>query len=72
MKIDVANFFGSLNLHTLINVLADSGYPQVLSSRLEAILTSYTDDRSSRGILQGNYPSDLFGNFYLAPIGSNY
>lgn len=68
LKIDVANFFGSLNLHTLINVLNDSGYPKPLSSRLEAILTSYTGERSSRGILQGIYPSDLFGNFYLAPI----
>jgi hypothetical protein len=68
LKIDVANFFGSLNLHTLINVLNDSGYPKSLSSRLEAILTSYTGERSSRGILQGIYPSDLFGNYYLAPI----
>lgn len=68
LKIDVANFFGSLNQHTLINVLADSGYPKSLLSRLEAILIRYTGDRSSRGILQGMYPSDLFGNFYLAPI----
>jgi hypothetical protein len=68
LKIDVANFFGSLNLHTLINVLNDSGYPQTLSGRLEAILTSYTGERSSRGIIQGIYPSDLFGNYYLAPI----
>jgi hypothetical protein len=68
LKIDVANFFGSLNLHTLINVLNDSGYPQALSARLEAILRSYTGERSSRGIIQGIYPSDLFGNYYLAPI----
>lgn len=68
LKIDVANFFGLLNQHTMINVLNDSGYPKSLSSRLEAILTSYTGERSSRGILQGMYPSDLLGNFYLAPI----
>jgi hypothetical protein len=68
LKIDVANFFGSLNQHTLINVLNDSGYPKPLSSRLEAILTSFTGERSSRGILQGVYPSDLFGNFYMVPI----
>jgi hypothetical protein len=68
LKIDVANFFGSLNQHTMINVLNDSGYPKSLSSRLEAILTSYTGERSSRGILQGMYPSDLLGNHYLAPI----
>ncbi len=68
VKVDVANFFGALNLHELINVLSDSGYPKPLNSRLEALLTSFTGDRSSRGILQGMYPSDLFGNFYLAPI----
>lgn len=68
LKIDVANYFGSLNLHTLINVLNDSGYEKSLSARLEAILLHYTGERSSRGILQGMYPSDLLGNFYLAPI----
>jgi len=68
LKVDVANFFGSLNQHTLINVLSDSGYEKALSSRLEVILTSYTGERSSRGILQGMYPSDLFGNYYLTPI----
>jgi hypothetical protein len=68
VKVDVANFFGSLNQHELINVLSDSGYAKPLHSRLEAMLTSFTGDRSSRGILQGMYPSDLFGNFYLAPI----
>jgi hypothetical protein len=64
----VANFFGSLNLHTLINVFNDSGYDKTLSSRLEAVLISYTGQRSSRGILQGMYPSDLLGNYYLSPI----
>jgi hypothetical protein len=68
LKIDVANCFGSLNQHTLINLLNDSGYSKSLSSRLEVLLTSYTGDRSSRGILQGLFPSDLLGNFYLSPI----
>jgi hypothetical protein len=68
VKLDLANFFGSLNLHELINVLSDSGYSRPLHSRLEALLTSFTGDRNSRGLLQGMYPSDLFGNFYLAPI----
>jgi hypothetical protein len=68
LKIDVANCFGSLNQHTLINLLNDSGYSKSLASRLEALLTSYTGERSSRGILQGMYPSDLFGNYYMAPI----
>lgn len=68
LKIDVANFFGSLNQHTLMNVLADAGYPNALLSRLEALFTAYTGERSSRGILQGMYPSDLLGSFYMEPI----
>lgn len=68
VKIDVANFFGSLNQHTLINVLADAGYPSKFLTRLEALLTAYTGERSSRGIIQGIYPSDLLGNFYMEPI----
>ena len=68
LKTDVANFFGSINQHTLINFLNDAGYPKSLWSRLEALLTSYTGERSSRGILQGMFPPDLFGNFYLDPV----
>ena len=68
IKIDVGNFFGSINQHTLVNLLSDSGYTKSLSSRLELILTEFTGDRSSRGILQGIYPSDLFGNFYMVPV----
>lgn len=68
MKLDVANYFSSVNQHTLINVLNDAGLSRALSSRLEGLLTSYTGERSSRGILQGIFPSDLFGNFYMAPI----
>jgi Reverse transcriptase (RNA-dependent DNA polymerase) len=68
LKIDVANFFGSLNQHTMINVLSDAGYKQKYLTRLEALLTAYTGERSSRGIIQGVYPSDLLGNFYMEPI----
>ena len=68
LKIDIANYFSSINLHTLINVLNDSGFDKAYSTRLEVILTSFTGERSSRGILQGVYPSDLLGNFYMAPI----
>ena len=68
LKLDIADYFGSLNLHVLVNTLGDAGFPKAYWTRLEALLTSFTGQRSSRGILQGIYPSDLFGNFYLAPI----
>lgn len=68
LRVDIANYFGSLNQHKLINVLSDGGYPSSLASKLEEMLLGYTGDRNSRGILQGMYPSDLLGNFYLAPV----
>jgi hypothetical protein len=47
----------------------DEGQHQRLQWCRPSSLTAYTGgERSSRGIPQGMYPSDLFGNFYLAPI----
>lgn len=68
MRLDVANYFGSINQHMLINVLNDTGLEKWCSQRLEVTLTAFTGDRSSRGIIQGIIPSDLFGNFYMAPV----
>lgn len=68
LRLDIANYFGSLNQHKLINVLRDRGYPGPLAAKLEEMLLGFTGDRNSRGILPGMYPSDLFGNFYLAPV----
>lgn len=68
LKIDVANYFGSINQHTLVNILADAGYESSLTNRLEEVLLGLSGSRSSRGILQGLYTSDLIGNFYMMPI----
>jgi hypothetical protein len=68
LKVDVADYFGSINQHTLINTLKDSGYNGSLAAKLESLLISYTGQRSSRGILQGVYPSDLFGAFYMNAV----
>mgnify|MGYP001627344284 CR=1 FL=1 len=68
VKLDIANCFGTLNQHMLINVLKSSGYPNELSGALEDLLGHFTATRSSRGIVQGVFPSDLLGNFYLDPV----
>lgn len=68
LKIDVANCFSSVNQHTLIKALHSTGYPSELGAVLENMLVRFTNDRSSRGIIQGVYPSDLFGDFYLTAI----
>lgn len=68
IKADVANCFASINQHTLINHLESIDYPATLKNALDAMLVLNTGDRSSRGLLQGIFPSDLLGNFYLNPI----
>jgi hypothetical protein len=68
MKLDIASYFGSINQHKLMNVLQSSGLKPSLCGRLELLLTYFAGDRSSRGLLQGMFPSDLFGNFYLDPL----
>jgi hypothetical protein len=68
IKADIANCFESINQHTLINHLDAIGYPSPFRNALDAFLVLVTGDRNSRGLLQGLYPSDMFGNFYLNPI----
>lgn len=68
LRIDIANFFGSINQHILVNTLEEAGVNKSISARLEYLLTHYTGERSSRGILQGINPSDLLGNYYMTPV----
>jgi hypothetical protein len=68
LRTDIANCFGAINQHILINKLKDAGLQNDLADRLEVILTAYMGERNSRGILQGMYTSDLLGNFYLNSI----
>lgn len=68
VKLDVASCFSSINQHTLINFLKHIGCSEAHCAPLENILVKFTGDRNSRGIIQGVFPSDLLGNFYLTPI----
>lgn len=69
LKSDVANYFANINQHTLVNDLEDYGVSAPVKKCLEKMLTHFTGgERSSRGIIQGVYPSDLIGNFYLRGI----
>lgn len=68
LRADIASCFQSINQHTLVNTLEGLGYPKEYLKPLESMLTQMSTGRSSRGILQGIFPSDLFGNFYLYPL----
>lgn len=67
-KSDIAQYFTSVNQHELVNQLEHQRYPTELKSFLEKFLSSLTVDRSSRGLLQGLYGSDVLGNGYLIAI----
>jgi len=68
LKCDVAQFFFSINQHELLNQLEHQGLQSEMVKFVEKFLASLTMDRSSRGILQGLYASDLLGNEYLTGI----
>lgn len=68
LRADIASCFQSINQHTLVNTLEGLGFPKEYVKPLESMLTQMSTARSSRGILQGIFPSDLLGNFYLYPI----
>ncbi len=67
IKGDIANYFERIYQHNLINLLHGSGAPVEPVTLLEKLLLSWTD-KASHGIVQGVFPSDLFGNFYLCGL----
>lgn len=70
IRADVANFFERLYQHVLINLLRSSSCPSGAINLLEQLLLSWTE-RKSYGILQGMFPSDFLGNYYLVGIDSD-
>lgn len=68
LKADIASYFNNINQHTLVNHLTHVGLDDQLTKPLEEFLLRLTGERSSRGIIQGVFPSDLFGTFYLSSV----
>lgn len=70
IKTDVATYFERIYQHNLISLLRSSGCDSRIANFLEDELLEFTN-RNSHGILQGMFPSDLLGNFYLASLDSD-
>ncbi len=68
LRCDLSQYFFSINQHELINQLEHQGMSPELKSFSEKFLSGLTLDRSSRGIVQGCYGSDVLGNSFLAGI----
>jgi len=67
LKADVSNYFERIPQHHLINLLHASVCNTIIVNLLEKVLLAFRE-RNSFGIIQGNFPSDLLGNFYLSDI----
>ena len=67
LKSDIASYFDRIYQHNLINLLRSSGCDSRVVKLLEELLLEFTG-RNSHGILQGMFPSDFLGNFYLASV----
>ena len=65
LRTDIANFFEAIPQHPLINMMEGTGVPNGTIRLLEELLSSFTG-RVSAGIIQGVYPSDYLGNFFLS------
>jgi len=64
---DVAHYFERVPQHHLINLLRASGIAPEVINLMEEMFLAF-QERDSFGIVQGVYPSDLFGNFYLSDL----
>lgn len=65
LKADIANYFERLPQHHLVNLMAAAGCAPEIVSLLEEMMLSFRE-RNSFGIIQGLYPSDALGNFFLS------
>ncbi len=61
---DIACYFERIYQHVLINLLRSTGCETGYINLLERLLSALTS-KDSHGIVQGVYPSDLLGNYYL-------
>lgn len=71
LRADVASFFDRLYQHVIINLLGPTGASTHAVSFLDKFLLAQTQ-KDSHGIIQGVFPSDFLGNFYLCAVDSEH
>jgi len=65
VKADIANYFERIPHHHLINLMRAASCPPEAVNLLEEMLLAF-QERNSFGIVQGVFPSDVLGNFFLS------
>lgn len=65
LKADISNYFERLPQHHLVNLMAAAGCTPEVVNLVEEMMLAFRE-RNSFGIVQGVYPSDALGNFFLS------
>ena len=64
---DVASYYERLYQHNLTNILESAGCNRRVVGMLQNMLFAFME-KDSHGIIQGVFPSDFLGNFYLCNL----
>ena len=67
IKADISNYFERIPQHSLVNLTSTAGCPREIVNLLQKMLSDFRE-RKSFGIIQGLYPSDVLGNFFLSGL----
>lgn len=65
VKADIANYFERIPQHHLINLMSAAKCAPEVVNLMEEMLLAF-QERDSFGIVQGVFPSDVLGNFFLS------
>lgn len=65
LKADISHYFERLPQHHVVNLMTVAGCAPEVVGLLEEMMLAFRE-RDSFGIIQGVYPSDALGNFFLS------
>jgi hypothetical protein len=70
LKADISHYFERLPQHHLVNLMSTAGCAPEVVNLLEEMMLAFRE-RNSFGIIQGVYPSDVLGNFFLSDFDAH-
>jgi len=71
LSVDVSSYFERIYQHILVSGLESAGCDPELVDFLTQLLSCFTE-KDSHGIVQGVFPSDFLGTFYLGAIDNQH
>lgn len=70
LKADLSHYFERIPQHHLINLMSSVGCDGAVVKLMEEMFLAF-QERNSYGIIQGVFPSDIFGNFFLTELDAH-